>query len=394
MSRKFTQEEFLKKVRENNHNDIDYSNFLYQGNNVKGMCKCNVCGHVWFTVPMSLFKGCGCPKCAIEYKARNLSKNKDAFIEESLCVHGKKYDYSKVEYVNDKTNVDIVCPIHGIFSQKPCLHLRGHGCPKCADSGVKLTQKEFEDKINQLHPNIDLSEFTYVNATTNGKCKCKTCGYEWESSYFLLKSSVYGCPSCALRNRTKKRTDDLQTFVKKLKERFPNNKYDFSISKYINSLTKMDVICPTHGVFKIRPNDLIEGHGCPNCINSMLERKVEDALKENGIEYELRKYHPWLLNEETNYHLTLDFYLPRYSIAIECQGEQHFEAVGYFGGKENLEKTQKRDITKKQLCKDKGVKLIYFLDKRNNKYMKDDDIYFNDVNDIIMYVKGMETVYQ
>lgn len=81
MAKKYTQEEFLKKVRENNKNDIDYSKFVYDGNNKYGICKCNVCGYEWKTIPMSLFKGHGCPKCAIEYKARSLSRNQDELIK-------------------------------------------------------------------------------------------------------------------------------------------------------------------------------------------------------------------------------------------------------------------------------------------------------------------------
>ena len=45
MAKKYTQEEFLEKVRENNKNDIDYSKFVYDGNNKYGICKCNVCGY-------------------------------------------------------------------------------------------------------------------------------------------------------------------------------------------------------------------------------------------------------------------------------------------------------------------------------------------------------------
>ena len=54
------------------------------------------------------------------------------FFEKTKKVHGDKYDYSKVEYVNTNTKVCIICPIHGEFLQTPHNHIRGCGCPKCA----------------------------------------------------------------------------------------------------------------------------------------------------------------------------------------------------------------------------------------------------------------------
>lgn len=47
-------------------------------------------------------------------------------------LHGDKYDYSKLEYVNSRENVCIICPIHGEFLQRASNHLLGRGCPKCA----------------------------------------------------------------------------------------------------------------------------------------------------------------------------------------------------------------------------------------------------------------------
>lgn len=387
MAKKYTQEEFLKKVKESNKNDIDYSEFVYDGNNKHGICKCNICGHVWKSIPMSLFNGHGCPKCAIEYKARLLSRNQDELIKKYKEVHGNTYDYSLVKYVNDKTPIDIICKTHGVFKQRPYNHLKGAGCPKCAKSGVKLTQEEFLSRMSEKFPTIDFSNFKYVNCSTPGKCKCNVCGHEWEANYMSLIHSRVGCPKCALKSRTDKRKSTLEDFLKKYNERFPNRKYDFSKSVYINALTYMDVICPKHGIFKSRPNDLLNGHGCPKCNTSMLETDIENILKDKNIKYIDRKSHDWFLNKKTNHPLTLDFYLPEKKIAIECQGRQHFEPVTDFGGDEEFEKIKSRDTLKKELCKEHGVKLIFYLSEKNNKYMKEDDAYFNKIDDLIEFLK-------
>ncbi len=64
----------------------------------------------------------------------------EEFIEKANIVHNNKFDYSKVEYVNNHTKVCIICPEHGEFWQTPKLHLRGDGCKKCFCA--KMSQKK------------------------------------------------------------------------------------------------------------------------------------------------------------------------------------------------------------------------------------------------------------
>jgi hypothetical protein len=77
------------------------------------------------------------------------------FIEKANLKHKNKYDYSKVVYVNARTKVVIICPLHGDFQQVPFSHLKGNGCPKCAIKLVasqrKSNTKEFIDRANIIH---------------------------------------------------------------------------------------------------------------------------------------------------------------------------------------------------------------------------------------------------
>ena len=74
----------------------------------------------------------------------------DDFIKKAREVHGDKYDYSKVEYVNNHINVCIICPKHGEFWQVPNSHLNGNGCPACV--GLKrLTKVYFINRANRVH---------------------------------------------------------------------------------------------------------------------------------------------------------------------------------------------------------------------------------------------------
>ena len=129
---KLTTEEFIKKAREVHGNRYDYSKVEYVNKKSK---VCIVCTeHGEFTQsPQKHLSGQGCIKCHHATLAKRYSLGKDKFIEKASSVHHGFYDYSMVEYVNSHTHVQIICPIHGAFPQDPASHLRGHGCPFCAD---------------------------------------------------------------------------------------------------------------------------------------------------------------------------------------------------------------------------------------------------------------------
>ena len=85
------------------------------------------------------------------------------FIAKAKAVHGDKYDYSKVNYAKNTTKVTIICKIHGEFEQCPAYHLLGQGCPECGGRR-KLTTEEFIEKARKVHGDkYDYSKVNYVN---------------------------------------------------------------------------------------------------------------------------------------------------------------------------------------------------------------------------------------
>ncbi len=85
--------------------------------------------------------GKGCKKCGYIRAARKTSSTTDNFINKAKEVHKNKYNYSKVEYKNNRIQIIIGCKQHGDFSQTPHNHLTGSGCPECSLTGFKPTQK-------------------------------------------------------------------------------------------------------------------------------------------------------------------------------------------------------------------------------------------------------------
>lgn len=297
---------------------------------------------------------------------------RDSFIEKANSIFNGKYSYEKVNYVDYKTEVTITCPIHGDFKQRPSNHLKGHGCPHCAKNGVRPTLEAFRARFSDKM--INLSEFEYKRATDAGKCLCERCGNVWYTTPMsLMKGS--GCPRCAKERRVMKRTSNIDEFIRKFQEKHGIN-YDFSEAKYVNAITKMAVICPSHGKFFMTPNDLLSGHGCPICSSSRLESEVRKILSENGIAFEEQKRFEWLRLKKP---LSLDFYLPNRKIAIECQGIQHYKAIERFGGEEELVRIKNRDFIKKELCEKQGITLVYY--SKSDILLKEgltDNIAFNE----------------
>ena len=92
----------------------------------------------------------------------------EEFIEKAKKIHGDKYDYSKVKYINNHIKVEIKCKEHGIFFQRPNGHLRGSECIKCGLNKIsnikRSNREEFIEKAIKVHGNkYDYSKVNYIN---------------------------------------------------------------------------------------------------------------------------------------------------------------------------------------------------------------------------------------
>lgn len=280
----------------------------------------------------------------------------EEFIERAKKVHGDKYDYSKTEYANNYTKVCIICPEHGEFWQTPNCHLDGQGCPKC---GIKkrsvnktLTTEEFIKKAMDIHGDkYDYSKVQYLNNRTKVCIICPEHGEFWQVPSYHLSGN--GCPECGKIACHKKTQLNQEEIIKRFKI-IHNKNYDYSKVCYEGKHTKVCIICPEHGEFWQTPHNHLKGNGCPKCRNSHLEKFVENLLIEENIKFIQSYKTKWLKKQH------LDFFLPEYNVAIECQGEQHFVSFRFEKDNKNLLLRKKRDELKKKLCEENNIRLIYF----------------------------------
>jgi len=126
-------DKFVEKARVVHGNKYDYSQIAYAGASSVVNIICPIHGQ-FKQYAHAHFRGAGCPTCAHKY----MTHSKERFIDLARTRHGDTYNYSQVSYRTSKTKVEIKCPIHGAFRQKPNSHLSGQGCPTCAQGNKRL----------------------------------------------------------------------------------------------------------------------------------------------------------------------------------------------------------------------------------------------------------------
>lgn len=140
MVKKLTVEDFILKSNEIHDFKYDYSMSIYINNKVKVEIVCPIHGS-FLQIPNSHLSGHGCLDCKISLLTILHTKSTKNFIDEAKLMHEDFYDYSKVEYIDSRMEVEIICKIHGKFFQTPKIHLAGHGCSKCVGSVSRLETK-------------------------------------------------------------------------------------------------------------------------------------------------------------------------------------------------------------------------------------------------------------
>lgn len=191
------------------------------------------------------------------------------FINKSKEVHGNKYDYSRTNYLKAQEKIIIICKIHGEFEQKACSHLNGSGCKKCGMIQKAESRKsnidEFIEKANLIHNNkYNYSESVYINTKTKISIICYTHGKFNQRPSDHLKGR--GCSKCANEENANNCRSNVDEFIEK-SNLIHGNKYDYSESIYVNSKTKISIICQVHGKFKQCPSEHFQGKGCKKCAN-------------------------------------------------------------------------------------------------------------------------------
>lgn len=208
----------------------------------------------------------------------------EEFIERAKEIHGDTYDYSLVDYVNNRTKVKIICKKHGEFSQKASTHLISSGCPKCSTEDRKIKIKEkyttewFISNAKLFHGDAYIYDnVKYIDCDTNVEIICRKHG-----KFFQVPSSHLrgcGCVKCF-----GKKTLTTELFIEKAIEKHGNT-YNYDSVVYKHNKINVEIVCKTHGPFWQKPSLHLQGKGCPKC-NPSFKLTKNGFIKKSAEKHE------------------------------------------------------------------------------------------------------------
>lgn len=295
-----------------------------------------------------------CLKCAV-------NKNYVNWLKRANDKFKYKYDYSKVNYINSRTTVEIICNKHGNFFTKPITHLMSTiGCNECAIEAGKLDTTEFIKKSKEIFGDKYIYDKSiYTKNSDNVIIGCPDHGY-WTSR---ASSHLAGC-GCMQCSIIEQRLGNA-AFIEKAVE-VHGDRYDYSKVNYTTNKTPVEIICSQHGSFFTKPNSHVSAkNGCPKCIQSKNEATIAKFLSECKISYVQEYRLPYSLYR-------MDFYLNIQNVYIEFHGIQHYHPVEIFGGVNALNRCIMRDKEKVRIAESENIPLITvnYLDSKNGNVLR------------------------
>lgn len=252
-------EEFVEKAKiKHGEKTYGYDKAIFTKSTNKIIITCHIHGD-FEQCASNHIQGQGCRSCGYIKSGINGRGTKEQFVKKAIKVHIGEYEYSKVEYIDSKTKITIICSKHGDFEQTPTNHLAKHGCPHCAGL-FPLTKEVFVSRSLEKHNegDYDYTETEYINLSTKVKIYCNK-----HKDFFLQPPAEHmkgkGCNECSI---TRLRTnEEIITEFNTTHDYF----YDYSKIKYINNVTKIIIGCKLHGDFTQTPKQHKRGEGCPDC---------------------------------------------------------------------------------------------------------------------------------
>jgi len=267
-----TTAELIVNFRQTHGARYDYSKVEYSNSKDTVTIICLEHGE-FEQIPRNHIKGANCHSCT-----GKKSPTTKELIAEFVKVHGDKYDYSKVNYINSQTPVTIICPEKGEFEQLPISHKKGY-----KHTGKNNpTTKDIIVEFRKIHGN----RYNYSKVNYNGSYEPITiiCPVHGEFKQLPVNhKNGANCLHCTGKRLTTEKV--IASF-----KSFHGEQYDYSKVKYVNSDTKVTIICPKHGEFEQLHSDHRRGVNCPKCV---LENKTgfhsihtitkEQAVSDNGL---------------------------------------------------------------------------------------------------------------
>ena len=316
-----------------------------------------------------------------DFDVRNKPYTNEEVVGRLRELYGDDYDYTQVDYKNNKTPITLRCKKHNvIFSRLPLNLLKGWGCPACNKEQGKTwantvektydtsrrsdrwTTERFIAESKAYHGEgfFDYSQCHYVNNDTRvtliriaDGAVLKVLPYE-----HLRHDADYGIAPRSYQGTTDK--EKIHFLVRRLEENIKTPIY-VPMQKIDDTSKRFKCVCPLHGEFYTSLYHIYNGNCCPECDGSeesVGERNIRRYLQSKNINFKQE-----FRIEDKKYFDTyarVDFYLPDINTMIEFQGEQHYgianKAITH--GSRKWQSQKKRDNHLRRYAADHNVRLI------------------------------------
>ena len=255
----------------------------------------------------------GCPACG-----GSKPSNTEEFKRRARKVHGQKYDYTKVKYLNARTNVTITCGRHyppKLFPQSPDQHLRGQGCRFCRDKKARQRFLLSEAEVNERLKNnskgggfCELIEGSYRGQNKKAQIVCEKHGAQKPRFVTSILSGEHPCLECSGNFIYHGYTEE--QFREKIEEKFNGKNYTILPFVYSNrSDTLISLFChhPNHGRFSLFAGSLRNSPGCFRCSYKESQKNRTAGLHKQLVETEQKRFNNWLKNVTKKYNGFYDY---------------------------------------------------------------------------------------
>jgi len=355
------------------NNSIRNSKFIY---------KCKNCNQLITKEGKYLYQAKHLPKhkcfLNLEYNFKVTKEeinNRLKYLKENYGKDFKLIDFTKEWFLKNfktrsKTKITLQCNKHPDYITKTTINnfLNDSGFFGCKICSSEKMQDKYKMNIDKIKENLNKlpAHFKYPNNYwfKNNYKNSKTKFSVYCTKHFYLNKNINinrifnnnnPCPFCSGH------LINYEDFIIRSKKiHFDQYKYLISKYEWYNTYTnykdfKIKIYCKTcKSFFDQKIINHLDGYGCPFCSASKGERKIQYYLENNNIDFEYQK----IIKKDKKINFIFDFFIPKYNLAIEYDGEQHFKSINFYGGEKGFQKRQDKDKDKDQYCKDNNINLL------------------------------------
>ncbi len=292
-----TTAEFIRRSKELHGDKYKYDRSEYVDQHTKVTIYCCVCQRDFEQMPQKHYaKGEGCWRCGVAKRSKSQTYSYEQFVEIARAKHGHRYDYDRTTYTKAKDKLTIRCrACKDVFEQQGNAHLQGTGCPRCSVKIAHAKQSYGGDGFVVRARLIHGDKFEYLGCTdpnwtqkSTVTWRCRDC--QWMNDQLVLNHLAgKGCARCS-----KKEKHTTESFILKSQAIHGKDKYDYSEVIYTTNQAPVWITCVAcHTRWKTRPDNHMDGKGCPRCAFKKFVSKGETEWLDS-LEIDPKARNTWI----------------------------------------------------------------------------------------------------